>query len=210
MTTNQMTKARVALTAFTSLKIFLFIAFMRNVVVKMTGNAAFLNPIPALVALLAALDDLAEKATNAINGGKENRALRDVAWATALDFSRRLATYVQLTAAGDIVVLLSSGFEATKGRGPVQAILMPLDLRVIQGVMGELVARWKRAGRNSLMFEVQHGTEPAGPYTDHPSVTATQAKVGALVPGTLYWIRVRANGAGGSSDWTAPVCKMVI
>jgi hypothetical protein len=206
---NPIIKARVAISSFTSLSVFLFIAYMRNVVVKMTGNSNYITPIPPLADVTTALDDLETKAVKAQTGTTEDTAIRNVAWDTTADTARTLGSYTQLTAKFDIEKLLSSGFEAQRGRGPVQPVNMPLNLRVAQGNTGELDLRWVRDGRNSLMFEVQHATAPDGPYTNHPSVTTNKTTIGTLTPGTMIWQRVRANGAGGSSDWTAPVCKMV-
>ena len=207
---NQIIKARVAISSFTSLPVFLFIAYMRNVVVKMTGNVNYTTPIPPLADVTTALDDLETKAVKAQTGTTEDTAIRNVAWDGAADIARTLAGYAQLTANFDIEKLLSSGFEAQRGRGPTQPVNMPLNLRVAQGNTGELDVRWVRDGRNSLMFEVQHATAPDGTYTNHPSVSNSRATIGNLTPGTMIWSRVRSNGAGGSSDWTVPVCKMVI
>ncbi len=40
--------------------------------------------------------------------------------------------------------------------------------------------------------------------------TATRVKIPGLTPGKVYCSRARANGAAGSSDWTAPTSKMVM
>jgi len=55
---NEIIKARVAISSFTALSVFLFIAYMRNVVVKMTGNPNFTTSIPPLADVTTALDDL--------------------------------------------------------------------------------------------------------------------------------------------------------
>jgi hypothetical protein len=128
-----------------------------------------------------------------------------------LDDARQLSTFVQLTANGDIEFLLSSGFNAGKGRGPVGPVNTPLNLRLTQGSLsGVLNVCFKRDGRNSRMFGVQHAEAPDGPYTDHAYVSGTRTTIVDLTPGKMYWVRVRACGAGGTSEWSAPVCKMVI
>ena len=204
-------RARVLLGAFTTLFLSAYITYMRNVVTKMTGNPAFVAPVPPLAGITTGLDDLEAKAAKALHGSKEDKTVRDVAFGKSRRQARQLATFVQLTADGDIETLLSSGFSAAGGRGPVVPVNQPLNVRLRQGAnSGELEIRFKRHGRNSLTFDVQHGASPNGPFVDHPSVTATRATIAQLTPGTVVWVRVRANGAGGNSDWTSAVSKMVI
>ena len=31
-----------------------------------------------------------------------------------------------------------------------------------------------------------------------------------LTPGKMYWFRLKANGAKGSSDWCSPISKMAV
>jgi hypothetical protein len=124
---------------------------------------------------------------------------------------RQLAAYVQFTANADLDVLLSSGFNAIKARTPVATVKTPVNSRLTQGEMsGELLFRFKRDGANSTSFSVQHAETPDGPYTDHAPVTKARMSTFGLTPGKIYWMRVRANGAGGNSEWSAPVCRMVI
>ncbi len=184
---------------------------MRNVVVRMNGNASYPLPVPPLAEVTTSINALETKAAKAIDGSKLDRTSRDLQFATCLDQGRQLATYAQLTANGDIETLLSSGFSAASLPGPVVPVNQPLDLRLSQGDnSGQLDVRWVRNGRNSLVFDVQNAAQPEGPYTDHPSVTTTRTTLKSLTPGEMVWVRVRANGAGGSSDWAGSICKMVI
>jgi hypothetical protein len=204
-------RARVLLGAFTRLRIAVYILFMRNVVTKLTGNVNYSKTAPPLEEVTAKLDSLETKAQQALDGTKQNRVARDVEFASSLDQTRELADYVQLTAKGDLEILLSSGFTAAAGPGPKAPVNPPLNLRLSQGAnTGEMDVRWVRNGRNSLVFDVQNATNPEGPYINHPSVTTSRTTLVGLKPGDNIWARVRANGAGGSSEWAGPISMMVI
>ena len=204
-------RARVLLGAFTRLVIPAYLIYMRNVVIKMTDNPSYDKPVPTLADMTASLDSLETKAAKAMEGSKVDRVARDMEFADSRDKARQLAAYTQLMANGDLETLLSSGFSAAAGRGPVVPVNMPLNLRLSQGAnSGELNVRFARDGRSSLVFDVQNAAAPEGPYTDHPSVTKTITTLTGLTPGDMVWVRVRANGASGSSAWAGPVCKMVI
>ena len=66
---------------FATLPVAKLIGFLRNVIVMMTGNPAFLPPppTPTLADMTAAVDDLDAKTQAAMNGGKVEMAARRAA-----------------------------------------------------------------------------------------------------------------------------------
>jgi hypothetical protein len=189
----------------------LLIVFVQNLIAMMTGNTNYPTPTLALTAISTALASFITKVQEAMTGGVLATAARNSARRVLLALVRQLAAYVQLTANGDLNILLSSGFDAVKARSPVAAVRTPLNLRITQGEMsGELLLRFKRNGANSTSFSVQYAENPDGPWTDQPPITKGRTSIKGLTAGKMYWVRVRANGAGGSSEWTAPTCRMVI
>jgi hypothetical protein len=189
----------------------LLIVFVQNLIAMITGNADFPTPVPALTALGTALTNFIAKVQEATTGGTIATAARNSAKRALLALVRQLAAYVQFTVNGDLDMLLGSGFNAIKARTPVASVKTPVNVRLTQGEMsGGLLLRFKRDGANSTSFSVQYSETPDGPYTDHAPVTKARMVISALTPGKMYWMRVRANGAGGNSEWSAPVCRMVI
>ena len=62
------------------------------------------------------------------------------------------------------------------------------------------------AGRPDIeSYDLQYGPGMDGPWTDGPQgVTGTGASIGSLMPGSPYYVRVRATNADGDGDWSPP------
>src|SRR4051812_36492796 len=86
--------ARVLYT-FVYLSNALLIVFARNVVACMTGNVNFLNPLPTLAVITAAIDDFAAKVQLAVDGGKLAIMMRNASRDDLITLLRQLAAYVQ-------------------------------------------------------------------------------------------------------------------
>lgn len=63
---------------------------------------------------------------------------------------------------------------------------------------------------NALNYSTETATSPDGPWGDQRLSTKTTVPIGDLTPGTVYWARVCANGASGSSDWSVPTTAMAV
>jgi hypothetical protein len=90
------------------------IAFTRNVITLMTGNAQYPTPSPALTVITTAVNALETAVHDALDGGKIAIATRNAARAEMLSLLRQLAAYVTGNCDADLVLLLSSGFEPVK------------------------------------------------------------------------------------------------
>jgi hypothetical protein len=88
---------------------------------------------------------------------------------------------------------------------------MPANVRAAYNDMsGEMLLPCK-GGRNVRNFSIQYAESADGPWIDLPLTTKARGTVVAgLTPGKMYWFRMNANGAKGSSDWSVPTCKMAI
>ncbi len=187
------------------------IVFSGNVVTVVTGYApaAAIKPTPAVVQ--AAIDDLVSKNQAAMNGGRTERMERNGSKGTLIDYVRSWATYVDFIADGDVMVVLNCGFQPRRASTPSVTPATPSDFRLVYGKLsGEMMLRCK-GGRNVRNFSVQYALSVDGPWIDRPLTTKARGTlVPGLTPGTMYWFRMRANGAAGSSDWTVPTCKIAI
>lgn len=200
---------RVSL-AFARYSVSHLITFLRNLIAMITGNPAYTNPTPTMVAFTAAVDDLEEKAQAAMNRGRMEVSERRAALRIVLRLARQLASFVQTNCNNDLVTLQSSGFNAIKARSPSVVPGTPTNPRLdYNGLSGTLIFRFG-GDSNARNFSVQHAENPDGPWTDDGLSTTTRVRIEELTPGKMCWARSRANGSAGSSDWTVPTCKMAV
>jgi hypothetical protein len=203
-------KLRVSL-ACLSYAIAVYLLFMRQVVVKMTGNANFITPMPPLLDVTTGLDDLQAKAEAAHGGGRDAYAARNAAWATSVMQARELANYVQLNCQNDLTILLSSGFISTKTPAPVGPLSPPTNLRVsYNGYTGQVVIRVKGVPGVTAGYTYQQAETSDGPFVNIGIKNKTFFTATGLTPGKMYWFCVCANGADQSSPPCAAVCKMAV
>ena len=95
----------------------------------MTGNANFSTPQPTLVDMEAKLTEFENMATAAIDGSKAQVYSRNESSKELKTMLRTLANYVSLTADGDGVVILSSGFDVRSDPEPAPPLTNPQDLK---------------------------------------------------------------------------------
>ena len=103
-----------AVSTFTRLSIVEKASFCRNVIVKMTNNATFSAPDVPLAEALDALNAFDAAILGAKDGGHTAISARNDAEKLVDEAYRKLANYVDRTAAGDETTLLSSGFQISK------------------------------------------------------------------------------------------------
>jgi hypothetical protein len=182
--------------------------FAANVVVKMTGNAAFTTPLVSLTVLGAAQVTFHNAVLAMKQGGTLASAAKEAARVALLNLLRQQAVYVEGAASGNLAVLLSSGLKQ-RGSGQTSSPLTkPLIQAILNGNSTQLILR-VQAVRNAKSYEVQ---VRIGTGAWQPAVISPKARsiiVPNLVPGTMYDIQVRAiGGSTNVSDWSDPVSHM--
>ncbi len=201
--------ARVSL-AFGYLLNTQLIAFVRNVITLMTGNAQYPTPVPTLAAVTTSVDAFETTVHEALDGGKLAIATRNAARVDLLTLTRQLAAYVQGHCGDDLVCLLSSGFEAVKAKSPSYLPEIPANQRLEQtGSTGELMLKFDRVA-NANNYTIQSATSPDGPWEDRGLATTTRVTIDGLTAGQVYWARACANGSKGSSDFGGPATAMAV
>ena len=186
------------------------IAFVRNVITMMTGNAQYASPTPALAALTTAVNDFETAVHDALDGGKIAIATRNASRVNLLAMIRQLAAYVQANCGTDLLALLSSGFEAVRAPSPAGILAAPQNPRLsLTGKSGELMFRFDRVN-NTNNYSIQTAPAASGPWEDEDLSTSTRVLLGGLTPGEVLWARACANGSAGASEWTAPTTAMAI
>lgn len=173
-----------------------------RILVALTGNTHFPNPVPTLAAVTAARDALLAQ-VNLNDGSRITAAQRRQLRPPLEALLRQLAQYVQLVSKGDRVVLTGTGFPLQRGRQPASLVPVPENLRLSRGpVSGQLRARCKPiAHAAAYQWRIGPAQSPGVWLSADPTAAAHTVLTG-LVPGTAYVVQVRAIGTRGPGDWS--------
>lgn len=191
------------------------------IIAALTGNAHFPEPWHRNVATLAALIAAFEAYRVAVQAAMMSHdplkiGQRDQARQTLTTMLKQLAPYLELEANGDRAILASTGFELRQDavHGSTSGTLpAPGGFRVTQGAKsGTLdvhVARQANAG--SYEVQLTQGDPSVEANWRHAMVSTSGAHMllEGLPRGQIFWVRVRAHGAGGAGVWTDPISVVV-
>ena len=185
-----------------------------NIKTAMTGNANYTTPVPTLTAfgtLITAAQTKLTSADNAQITAKQATADKDLALDALRTGVATLATYVDLTSAGDESKILSAGMQvrATPTAAGLPAQVMNLALTAGDSD-GELDVTWD-ALPGAKSYEVQLSPEPVTTtsWISKPSVTKSKTSLTGLTSGARVWLRVRAVASAGQGAWSDPATKTV-
>jgi hypothetical protein len=190
--------------SFTSLPDTELDDFAANVVLKMTGNAAFPAP-PVPPANLGTVRTAFHNAVlAAAQGGTQLLAVRDET-RLALDIAlRQVGAYVQSVAGQTLSVLLTSGFETVS----INRAQFPLDIPVIIAIDNSMSTQFTlklQPVANAKTYQVQKCVTGSAWQEAGFSTQARSVLVTGLTPGTIYSLQARAiGGSTGSSGWSIP------
>jgi hypothetical protein len=93
----------------------------QTIVEKMTGNANYPDPVPALADItivLTAYKQALVQSQNG-NGGKDKTAIKNAKRVELVGLLTRLAQFVQFNCQDDLAILLTSGFDSRKPNTPI-------------------------------------------------------------------------------------------
>lgn len=192
------------------------IELARQIVVKMTGNAAFTTPAPALAAITTAAT-AAETAFNDAASARLTAQQKTLVQNTNEDalaaLLTQLAAYVESASAGDEGKILSAGMGVRAARSAPTAPQQVLALAATEGDHeGTIDLAWDPvAGAVSYSIELST-TSGTGPWTVSRVATKSSATVEGpppLTSGQRAWFRVAAVGAAGQGPWSDPATKIV-
>jgi hypothetical protein len=147
---------------------------------------------------------------DAAGGGTLLTSVKNDKRAILVALLRQLASYVQVTANGDMSVLLSSGFPIQKPqRQPIGVLPAPLNLTVTLGsrtcelhanaapVAGAAIYNW-RLTTAAAPTVVVHSAQ----------TTAANNTFADLTAGVVYNTSVNAVGSAGTGNWSDVVPQM--
>lgn len=175
----------------------------RTNVSKLTGNAAFPTPIPALATVTTATDRL-DAAVQAYEFSRSrlDKQERDIAYAELKGLRRDLGGYVQTVSNGDPELITSAGFEMVASPKPKGILPAPKDvLALVRAFPGSLELRFAGV-RGRLAYQI-HMCE-GDPLDEknwrlHATTGKNRYQFDGLESGKNYFFRVEALGAAGVS-----------
>ncbi|MGN6642591.1 MAG: hypothetical protein ACTHKU_06270 [Verrucomicrobiota bacterium] len=183
-------------------------AFADNIIEKMTNNPNFTTPLVPLATL--STENTAYKAsiTAAANGDRLAISVKNDNRETMINLLAQQSAYVQGIAAGDLTVLLSSGFDAASTNRAQVPLDAPEILSVENPASTKLAMRLKRVD-TAKAYEVRISYGNSGWVSIGVFTQARRILLEDLIPGTLYNLQARCiGGSTGASDWSDPISHM--
>lgn len=175
----------------------------RTNVSKLTGNAAFPTPMPALSVISAAADRL-DNAVQAYDFSRSrlDKQDRDIAFAELKGLRQDLGGYVQTVSNGDPELITSAGFEMVASSKPKGVLPAPKDvLALVRSFPGSLELRFRGVrGRLAYQIYICEG-DPLDEknWRLHTVTGKIRVLFDGLESGKTYFFRVEALGAAGVS-----------
>jgi len=178
----------------------------------MNDNPSYPVPSPALAGITTALEDFTAAVSAAVDGGKALNAVKRAKRAALVALLRQLASYVQVTANGNLAVLMSSGFPAQKTqRQPIGVLPPPANVTLTFGARSGELRGTASPVAGAAIYNWQLSTAAA------PSVvlqtmqtTASNAVFPGLTPGVTYNAMVNVVGSAGPSGWAGPASQIAV
>lgn len=186
------------------------ITFYRSVISSMTGNDTFPTPDTPLTEAKAVVDALENSSIAAKDGSRTAISIMHDNEAKADDVFRTLAAYVDRMAAGDETKIISSGFHISKQPVPIQKALLTVDDGLNSGSVKLVAKAVDKAG--AYIWQLAKDTLPETDSQWILSGTTTRCnyELSNLTVASKYYFRVAAVTPDGTTDFCAPVMKVVI
>ena len=187
------------------------IAFGKQVVIAMTGNANFPNLATQTADFADATTNL-ENTNNEVAGAlatyQQKQILRDTAEAEFNTAANVIATGVDSASGGDAVKIQSSGLDLKNASTPPGPMPPVQGLSVTAGEAdGTARLKWNKVS-GTKSYEVQRSLDATSGWAHLCSCTRSGATVNGMTSGTRYWFRVAAVGAADTGPWSDPATKI--
>ena len=182
-----------------------------SIVAAMTGNANFATPAPTLASVSTKAAAVRAKKL-AITGLESDLSTARTDLKTLIVDLKTdvymLRDYVQDQADGDESKIHSAGMQIVGERQPVGPMPAVQNLKVmISDMSGTLDAEWQTVA-GSLVYLIETALNPEGTWTQATACSRSRCTITGLVPGTKYWVRVRAVGAAGLGPYSDVAYKI--
>lgn len=185
-----------------SLSVALFIEACRAIVTKMTGNANFPTPTPALLTITTAINNLETAYQSWLSGSKTSHAQLKSLRLAVTTLMNQLKGYVQATSGTNVAIALSSGMSIKRPPTPRNNVGQVLNVRALPlPANGEAQVKWN-AVRNNKAYNLYKTTNLVNPmdsatWTLVASTTRGRMQVAGLPSGQRTAFIVVAIGSRG-------------
>lgn len=185
-----------------------------TIVSKMTGNASFTTPVPALNVITSQVALLNQKITdqkNAFQTYQQKTIEVNTEYDNLLNLLEAESNYVSNVANGDEAKILSAGFDVRKAPTPVGLLPAPKKVLASEGANdGEINGTWdKVSGAKSYIVEMTTTIDQPDSWAHVVTVTNSKCTLRELTSGSRVWIRVAAINAAGQGAYSDPATKTV-
>lgn len=198
-----------------------FLVKAENIVTAMTGNSDYSEPwppqAPSLAELDLALNTYKKDYHASLTRDTVKIAQRISSRQNLSDLLKRLPSYLEFIAQGDIAMLSKTGYELRKNISYTpnnQILVAPSDFKVSHGTKKGTINIHTALLADAGSYEVQ--TTKGDPNVEAnwqhatSSITCSQILLEGLIPTQIYWIRIRGIGRNGSGAWAEPISIIVV
>ena len=186
------------------------IAFYRNVIAKLTDNPIYPNPEVPLADAKAVVDDFEAASVAARDGGHTAVSnMHDKETAADAVF-RILVNYVINIADGDETKILSSGFHGSKQPVAQQKARLVVNNGSHSGSVKLVAKAIDKAGAYIWQYAKDALPTNESEWITVASTTQSYYELDGLTVAATYYFRVAAVTPSGTTDFCAPVSKIVV
>jgi hypothetical protein len=185
------------------------IVHAQGIVTRMTGNASFPNPTPALAAVSAAIDDLRTAETAALARTKGAAVERNAKRSTLVALLQQLRAYVQAVADADATqgaAIIESAGVAVRKTPSQRARTFAAKPGPVSGVATVVAA----SAAHRASYEWQYSIDGSKTWVTAPTTLQAKTKVSGLQPGSTAYFKYRPVTRAGEGDWSQPVSLIVV
>lgn len=186
-------------------------SFAETIIRAMRDSEYFVDQQDQINAVDAVVQDYAESMTEQASAESFLRAAttrKQLARQATEEGLTQLALLVALVAKGRGTVIASAGMELKHERKRLGKLPAPENLSSeVSQWEGACELAWETVHGSSI-YEIEYRLHPVdSPWQHFGYSTAAKCRVTELVPGTMYFFRVRAIGAAGASPWSGQTQK---
>ncbi|WP_199140473.1 hypothetical protein [Pedobacter sp. ASV12] len=180
----------------------------RTILTSLTSNGNFANPTPSLNELQTALDNYSAALSRTENGGRLETTAKNESRQKLEDVLYRLSLYVEATADGSELLLVSSGYTLAKAQTPIGLLPRPENFSAKPTEKGMVQLRLDAVyGADSYQFEYR----PVGSEAWTIAVASKSSLLlSALSSGIEYEFRVAPIGAAAEHVYSNVVKSFIL
>jgi hypothetical protein len=185
------------------------ITYTQNIVMRMTGNANFTTPVPALTAVTTACNELQTAETAALARTKGAVAIRNEKRTALVALLQQLRAYVQSIADGNVEngtsIIESAGIAVRK---PV--VRKPRVFNAVPGAVSGTAKLIAASAGPRSSYEWEFSTDGGKTWVTQPVTIQARTTVLGLMPGASVQFRYKpVTAKGGEGDWSQPVALTI-